>query len=160
MHLEQIHTLRTGVSLEISAAAVQALIADATEGRRLLELARIERLEDIHPYLTVTVRAGAPALVERRKRWAGEIRNDVLAGNPVAYESFRKLFWRDMDEDDPDGDEWHRHISGADFGSRIVAVLDKVRSAQRALRRSSDVAIRMDLEFLNTAVIPNRQQAF
>lgn len=159
MHLDKIHAFQTGVSVEISTAAVHALIEDAAEGTRLAELARMQRLEDLYPYLTVTVRRGAPALMQRRSRWADGVRHEILAGKPVSYERFSKLFWRDIDEEDPDGDEWHRDIAGVAFASELVALLDKVRSAQRALRRSDDVLIRMDWEILGAVTIPKEQRA-
>jgi len=160
MYLDKIHTFRTGISLEISTAAIQALIEGATEAGRFFELIQIKRPEDIYPYLTVTVHRGADALMERRSRWAGEIRNDTLAGKPVSYENFNKLFWRDIDEEDPDGDEWHRHFASAGFAGEIIGLLDKVRSAQRALRRSNDVLIRLNWDFLSGAIFPKDQPAF
>ncbi|PWB55873.1 MAG: hypothetical protein C3F18_05470 [Nitrosomonadales bacterium] len=160
MYLDRIHTFQTGVSLEISTAAIQALIADATEGDRFPELVQIKRPEDIFPYLTVTVHRGADALMQRRSRWAREIRNDVLAGKAVSYGRFTKLFWRDIDEEDPDGDEWHRHFASTFFAGEITSLLDKVRSAQRALQRSNDVLIRMNWDFLSRVITPKDQPAF
>lgn len=160
MYLDRTCAFQTGISVEISTSAIQRLIEGATEGERVAELFLIKRLEDIYPYLTVTVRRGADALMERRSRWAGEIRADILAGMPVPYGNFNKLFWRDIDEEDPDGDEWHRHIAGARFAAEIVGLLDKVRSAQRVLRRNNDVLIRMDWEFLGATAIPKDQPAF
>lgn len=159
MHLDKIHAFQTGVSVEISTAAVRSLIEDAAEGMRLAELARMQRLEDLYPYLTVTVRRGAAALMQRRSRWAAGIRHDILAGKPVSYEHFNKLFWREIDEEDPDGDEWHRDIADAAFTSELVGLLDKVRASQRALRRSDDVLIRMDLEVLGGAKFPEERRA-
>lgn len=160
MYLDRIHTLQTGVSLEISTAAIQELIADATEGERFLALVQIKRPEDLLPYLTVTVHRDAHALMQRRSRWAREIRNDVLAGKAVSFERFTRLFWRDIDEEDPDGDEWHRHFASIGFASEISALLDKVRSAQRALQRSNDVLIRMNWDFLGSVISPKDQPAF
>lgn len=160
MYLDKIHSFRTGVSLEVSSSAIHDLIADATERERFLELVQIQRPEDIFPYLAVTVHLGADALVKRRGRWAREIRNDVLAGKPVPYERFTRLFWRDIDEEDPDGDEWHRHFASAGFAGEILGLLDKVRAAQRALRRSNDVLIRMNWDFLGGTLFPKDQPAF
>ncbi|MDP2782981.1 MAG: hypothetical protein Q8O38_00105 [Sulfurimicrobium sp.] len=160
MYLDKIHSFQTGISLEISTSAIQALIADATEGERLLELVRIKQPEDIYPFLTVTIHRGADALMKRRSRWAREIRNDILAGKAVPYERFTTLFWRDIDEEDPDGDEWHLHFAGAGFAGEITGLLDKVRSAQRVLQRSNDVLIRMNRDFLSGAIIPRDQPAF
>jgi len=108
----------------------------------------------------VMVHQGADALVKRRSRWAREIRNDILAGKAVAYERFNKLFWRDIDELDPDGDEWHRHFASDGFAEEITGLLDKVRTTQRALRRSDDVVIRMSWDFLGGAIFPKGQAAF
>jgi hypothetical protein len=160
MYLDKILSFQTGVSLEISTSAIQALIADATEGERLHELVQIKRPEDLFSYLTVTVRQGADALMKRRSRWAREIRKDILAGKAVSYERFAKLFWRDIDEEDPDGDEWHFYFASAGFAGEIIGLLDRVRSAQRALKRSNDVLIRMNWDFLSGAMIPKDQPAF
>ena len=160
MYLDKIHSFQTGVSLEISTAAIRALIEDATERERFFELVQIKRPEDIYAHLTVTVHQGADDLMKRRSRWAREIRNDVLAGKAVPYERFTKLFWRDIDEEDPDGDEWHRHFASAGFAGEITVLLDKVRSAQRALRMSNDVLIRMNWDFLSRVMIPKDQPAF
>lgn len=159
MYLDKIHAFRTGVSLEISSSAIKALIADAMEGERFPELVRIGRPEDLYPYLAVTVHCGADALVRRRSRWVGDIRKDLLAGRAVSYSRFIKLFWRDIDEEDPDGDEWHRYFAGAGFAGEIVGLLDKVRAAQRALRQSGDVLIRMNWDFLGRTLFPEDQPA-
>ena len=160
MYLDKIHTFQTGVSVEISSSAIHALIEGASEGGQFFELVQIKRPEDLYPYLAVTVHRGAAALLERRSRWADEVRSDLLAGTPVSYDNFNKLFWRDIDEADPDGDEWHRHFAGDGFASEITGLLDKVRAAQRALRRSDDVLIRMNWDFLGSAAIPKDQPAF
>ena len=160
MYLDKIHSFRTGVSLAISTSALQAMIADATERERFFELVQIKRPEDLYPHLSVTVLHGAEELMARRSRWAREIRKDVLAGRPVSYERFSKLFWRDIDEVDPDGDEWHRYFGGEGFADEMAGLLDKVRAAQRALRRSTDVLIRMNWDFLNRAIFPKDQPAF
>ncbi|MDP3686245.1 MAG: hypothetical protein Q8R64_01530 [Sulfurimicrobium sp.] len=160
MYLDKIHSFQTGVSLEISTAAIRALIEDATERERFFELVQIKRPEDIYAHLTVTVHQGADGLMKRRSRWAREIRNDILAGKAVPYERFTKLFWRDIDEEDPDGDEWHCHFASAGFAEEITGLLDKIRSAQRALRMSNDVLIRMNWDFLSKVIMPKDQPAF
>lgn len=160
MYLDEMHTFQTGVRLEVSTAAIQSLIEHATERERFLELVRIKRPEDLHPYLFVTVRHGAEALMTRRRRWARSIRKDVLAGKAVSYDRFSRLFWRDIDEEDPDGDEWHRHFGSEAFAREIDALLDKVRAAQRALRRSDDVVVRMNWDFLGGAIFPKDRPAF
>lgn len=160
MYLDKIHVFQTGVSLEITTSAIQTLIADAMEGKRFLELDQIKRPEDLFPYLSVIVHRGADELIQRRSRWAHEIGNDILAGDAVAFERFTRLFWRDIDEADPDGDEWHLHFAGAGFAGEIACLLDKVRSAQRALKRSNDVLIRLSRDFVGGAMIPRDQPAF
>ncbi|MFA5241144.1 MAG: hypothetical protein WC029_12760 [Sulfuricella sp.] len=160
MYLDKIHSFQTGVSLEISTSAIRDLIADSTERARFLELVQIKRPEDIHAYLTVTVHQGAGGLMKRRSRWARDIRNDILAGKAVPYERFTKLFWRDIDEEDLDGDEWHQHFASAGFAGEITGLLDKIRSAQRALRLSNDVLIRMNWDFLSRVILPKDQPAF
>lgn len=160
MYLDKIHSFQTGVSLEISTAAIRALIADATERERFFELVQIKAPEDIYPYLTITVHHGADGLMKRRSRWAREIGNDILAGKAVPYEQFTRLFWRDIDEEDPDGDEWHRHFASTGFSDEITALLDKIRSAQRALHQSNDVLIRMNWDFFSRVIAPKDQPAF
>jgi hypothetical protein len=149
MYLDKIHLFRTGVSLEISTSPIRSLMADAMEGEHFREFVQIKQPEDIHPYLFVTVHQGADALMKRRSRWVSEIRSDILAGKPVAFDRFARLFWRDIDEEDPDGDEWHRLFASAAFSAELLALLDKIRIAQRALRHSNDVLIRMGWDFLN-----------
>lgn len=160
MYLDKIHTFQTGVSLEISTSAIQALIEGAMEREHFFELVRITRPEDLHPYLSVIVHRGANALMARRSRWAREIRKDILAGKAVSYVRFNKLFWRDIDEEDPDGDEWRRHFCSEAFAGEITGLLDKVRAAQRALQRSDDVVIRMNWDFLSGAIFSKDQPAF
>jgi hypothetical protein len=160
MYLDRVCTFHTGVSLEVSTASIQAMIENATEREHFFELVQIKRPEDLYPHLSVIVLHGADELMARRSRWAREIRQDVLAGTPVSYERFRKLFWRDIDEVDPDGDEWHRYFGGEDFADEIAGLLDKVRAAQRALQRSNDVLIRMNWDFLSRAIFPKDKPAF
>lgn len=160
MYLDRVHEFHTGVSLEVSTSAIRAMIAGATESECFFELVRIRRPEDLYPHLTVTVHQGADALMARRSRWAREVRKDILAGRAVSFERFGKLFWRDIDEEDPDGDEWHRHFGGEDFAEEMGGLLDKVRAVQRGLRRSSDVLIRMNWDVLGRAMFPRDEPAF
>lgn len=160
MYLDKIHSFKTGIQIEISTAPIRALMADAMEGERFREFAQIKQPEDIHPYLAVTVHHDADALLKRRSRWARDIRNELLAGQPVAFDRFARLFWRDIDEEDPDGDEWHRLFACAEFSAELLALLDKFRIAQRTLRHSNDVLIRMGWEFLNRVTNSESHPAF
>lgn len=160
MYLDKIHACQTGISLEISTSAIQALIEDAAAGERLFELVQIRRPEDICAHLLVTVYQGAEGLLERRRRWADKVKDDILAMKPVSYESFSNLFWRDIDEEDPDGDEWYRLIASEGFAAEVIALLDKVRAAQRTLRRSTDVLIQMNWGLLSGDINPMELPAF
>lgn len=160
MYLDKIHLLQTGVRIEISTAGIRSLMADAMEGKRFCDLVAIRQPEDIHSYLSVTVHQGADALMKRRGRWAREIRSEILAGKPVAFDRFARLFWRDIDEEDPDGDEWHRLFASSEFAAELLALLDKIRIAQRTLRDSNDVLIRMGWEFLNRVAHSENHPAF
>ncbi|MCX7185293.1 MAG: hypothetical protein NTW90_08730 [Nitrosospira sp.] len=135
MYLDKIYLFRTGVSLEISIAALHKLLEGAMAGRRIDELAKIHCPADLHPYLSVVVHTGAEGLVKRRQAWAGRIKADLLAGKPVSYRSFSDLFWRDLDEQDPDGDEWYRLIGGERFHCQLTDLLDMLRSAERRLNQ-------------------------
>ncbi|MDO8437763.1 MAG: hypothetical protein Q7S69_06350 [Nitrosomonadaceae bacterium] len=135
MYLDKIYLFRTGVSLEISTTALRTLVEGAMAGQRISELARIRCPADLHSYLSVVVHAGAEGLVKRRHAWAGRIKADLLAGKPVSYGSFSNLFWRNLDEEDPDGDEWYRLIAGERFHSQLRSLLDMLRSAERRLNQ-------------------------
>jgi len=160
MYLDKIHQFQTGVTLEISSAALRALIADAMVGDRTFELEQIRRPGDIHAYLSVTVHEGAEGLIERRRPWAGKIKANLLAGKAVSYGSFGKLFWRNLDEVDPDGDEWYRLVASEGFDAELTGLLDKVRSAQRILRQSTDALARMNWGSLGRSTLPADVPAF
>jgi hypothetical protein len=111
MYLDKIHRFQTGVSLVISSSPLRTLFEDAAAGDRAFELEQIKRPGDLYAYLSVTVYEGAEGLIKRRRPWAGKIRADLLSGKPVSYVSFANLFWRNLDDEDPDGDEWYRLIA-------------------------------------------------
>ena len=154
MYLDKMHQFQTGVILEISSTALRSLIADATVGGRAFELEQIRRPEDLHAYLSVTVHEGAEGLIKRRHPWAGKIRADLLARKPVSYGSFASLFWRNLDEADPDGDEWFRLVASKGFDAELTGLLDKVRSAQRILRQSTDAQLRMNWGSSDRSAVP------
>lgn len=160
MYLDKIHRFQTGVTLEISSAALRALIADAMVGERAFELEQIRRPGDLHAYLSVTVHEGAEGLIKRRRLWAGKIRADLLARKPVSYGSFGNLFWRNLDEADPDGDEWFRLVASVGFDAELTGLLDKVRSAQRILRQSTDAQVRMNWTSFSGRAVPVDVPAF
>lgn len=139
MYIDKVHSLQTGVSLEISTIALRGLLKDAIVGQRTSELAKICSTMDLHDYLSVVVHKGAEGLISRRRPWVEGIKNDLLRGRPVSYRRFDGLFWRSLDEEDPDGDEWYRLTSGEDFRSQMICLLGILRSANRRLHQSVDV---------------------
>ena len=144
MHLDKIHLLQTGVSLEISTVALRVLIADALAGQRASELEQIRCPSDIYAYLSVIVHQGAEGLIKRRHPWSGKIKADLIARKPVAYGNFGNLFWRNLDEEDPDGDAWYRLIADESFHAQLVGLLDMIRSAQRKLNQRAEAASDQD----------------
>ncbi|CAE6514328.1 MAG TPA: hypothetical protein DEO56_09370 [Nitrosomonas nitrosa] len=138
MYLDKIHFLQTGVSLEISTKALRDLIRHVTDGQRIPELAKICTTRDLYDYLTVIVHQGAEGLISRRYAWVGGIKKNLLAGQPVAYRQFDELFWRNLDEEDPDGNEWYQLTSNEVFRLQLNRLLDIVRSAKRNLLQRVD----------------------
>ena len=139
MYLDKIYTLQTGVSLKISTLALQELIANAMSRQELPELESIHCTADLYTYLSVAVHEGAEDLIKRRCRWVNnEIKADLIAGRPVSFSGFCNLFWRNLDEDDPDGDEWHRLIASDRFHSQLVVLLNKLRIAKRNLQQDRE----------------------
>lgn len=160
MYLDTIHQFQTGVVLEITSAGLRALIADAMAGNRTIELEQIRRPGDLLPYLSVMVHEGAEGLIERRQLWAGKIGADLVAGKPVSYGSFSNLFWRNLDEEDPDGDEWYRLVANERFDAELTGLLDKVRASQRILRQNTDTLARMNWASFSRSVFPADVPAF
>ena len=139
MYIDKIHSLKTGVSLEISTIALRDLVSDVMAGQRIPELAKIGCTVDLYDYLSVVVHKGTEGLISRRHAWIDEIKSELLAGRPVSYRSFDNLFWRSLDEEDPDGDEWYRLTSGEEFRSQMICLLGILRSANRRLHQHADV---------------------
>lgn len=160
MYLDNIHPFQTGVVLEITSADLRALIADAMAGNRIFELEQIRRPEDLHAYLSVMVHQGAAGLIKRRRPWTDKIKASLASGKPVAYGSFGNLFWRNLDEEDPDGDEWYRLVANARFDAELTGLLDKVRTAQRILRQRTDALARMNWASSSRSVFPADVPAF
>jgi hypothetical protein len=138
MYLDKIYALQTGVSLKVSTKALQEFIANAISTRKFSELASIRSTTDLYAYLSVVVCAGAEELIKRRQRWINhKIKADLIAGQPVAFNSFCNLFWRNLDEDDPDGDEWQLLMASDQFYAQLTMLLHKLRIAERNLQQYS-----------------------
>lgn len=136
MYLDKIYTLQTGVSLKISTIALQELIANAIGKQKFPELESIRSTSDLYVYLLVVVCEGAEDLISRRQRWIDQkIKADLIAGRPVSFNSFCNLFWRNLDEDDPDGDEWQQLMASDQFYSQLTVLLNKLRIAERSLQQ-------------------------
>ena len=142
MYLDKIYVLQTGVSLKVSTLALQELIAKAINTRKFPELQSIRSTTDLYAYLSVVVCAGAEDLIKRRQRWINhKTKADLIAGQPVPFNTFCSLFWRNLDEDDPDGDEWQQLIASDEFYSQLTMLLHKLRVAERNLQQYSGSAI-------------------
>jgi len=139
MYLDKIYVLQTGVSLKVSTHALQELIAHAINTQKIPELKSIHGIADLYAYLSVVVCAGAEDLIKRRQRWINhKIKADLIAGRPVPFNSFCNLFWRNLDEDDPDGDEWQQLIASDQFYTQMTILLNKLRIAERSLQQYKD----------------------
>jgi hypothetical protein len=139
MYLDKIYVLQTGVSLKVSTLALQELIAHAINTQKAPELKSIHGISDLYAYLSVVVCAGAEDLIKRRQRWINhKIKADLTAGRPIPFNSFCNLFWRNLDEDDPDGDEWQKLIASDQFYTQMTILLNKLRIAERSLQQYKD----------------------
>lgn len=115
--------------------ALRDLIRHVTIGQRIPELAEICCTMDLYDYLSVIVHKGAEGLIRRRYAWADEIKDSLLMRQPVTYRKFDNLFWRNLDEEDPDGDEWYRLTCGEEFRLQLNCLLDILRSVKRRLQQ-------------------------
>jgi len=139
MYLDKIYTLQTGVSLEISTIALQKLVENAMNRQEPHELESILSTTDLHAYLSVAVHNGAKDLIKRRSRWvSNKIKADLIAGQSVSFKDFCSIFWRNLDEDDPDGDEFHRLIASDRFYSQLTVLLHKLRASERRLHQYNE----------------------
>ena len=144
MYLDKIYVLQTGVSLKVSTMALQELIARAINTRKFPELQSIRSTTDLYAYLSVVVCVGAEDLIKRRQRWINhKTKADLIAGQPVPFNTFCNLFWRNLDEDDPDGDEWQGLIASDQFHSQSIAFLNKLRMIERSLQQCRETAFAM-----------------
>ncbi len=114
-------------------------------GQRMSELTKICCTMDLYDYLSVIIHQGAEGLISRRHAWVSKIEDNLLAGQPVSYREFDSLFWRNLDEEDPDGDEWYRLTSGEEFRLQLSSLLDILRSVKRRLQQSVDVLPDMNM---------------
>ena len=144
MYFDKIYVLQTGVSLKVSTMALQELIARAINTRKFPELQSIRSTTDLYAYLSVVVCVGAEDLIKRRQRWINhKTKADLIAGQPVPFNTFCNLFWRNLDEDDPDGDEWQGLIASDQFHSQSIAFLNKLRMIERSLQQCRETAFAM-----------------
>lgn len=144
MYFDKIYTLQTGVSLKVSTQALQALIHNAVSKGDLSALERIRCPTDLYAHLSVVVCSGAEALIDRRQRWVNnKMKKDLISKRPVLFSSFCHLFWRNLDEDDPDGDEWQGLIASDQFHSQSIAFLNKLRMIERSLLQCRETAFAM-----------------
>jgi hypothetical protein len=91
-----------------------------------------------------SIRCKAEALIDRRQRWVNnKMKKDLISKRPVLFSSFCHLFWRNLDEDDPDGDEWQGLIASDQFHSQSIAFLNKLRMIERSLQQCRETAFAM-----------------
>lgn len=140
MYFDKIYKLQTGVSFKISTSALQELIANAITRQKFPELKSIRSTTDLHDYLSVIVCDGVEGLIDRRQRWLDhKIKSALTAGYPVSFHNFCNLFWRNLDEDDPDGDEWHQLMASDQFYLQLTILLNKLRIVERSLLQHKDI---------------------
>ncbi|MBX3641162.1 MAG: hypothetical protein KIS65_06885 [Nitrosomonas sp.] len=146
MTLDKIYTLQTGVSLKVSTETLRQLIVRSRNGYILPEFEKIRCTADLYDFLTVTVVQGAEGLIKRRQPWISQKNKaDLIAAQPVPFQDFCLFFWRNLDEMDPDGDEWNRAIAADSFNLQLSAVLNKLRIAVQ--QKKQDVTLIADLNF-------------
>lgn len=140
MCLDKIYVLQTGVSLKVSTIALQELMANVINKKKCSELESIRSITDLYDYLSVVVCDGVEGLIERRQRWIDQkIKAALVAGHPVSFNSFGNLFWRNLDEDDPDGDEWKQLMASEQFYSQLTILFNKVRVVERSLLQCKEM---------------------
>jgi hypothetical protein len=146
MTLDKIYTLQTGVSLKVSTEALQQLITMNRNGQILSEFEKIRCTADLYDFLTVTVLHGAEDLIKRRQPWISQKNKvDLIAAQPIPFQDFCLFFWRNLDETDPDGDEWNRAIAADSFNLQLSMLLNKLRTAVQ--QRKKDMTLIADLNF-------------
>lgn len=140
MYLDKTYSLQTGVTLEISTISLRKLIEDVIAGERTTELSEIRSPADLCLYLSVIVHENAHDFVHRCGGSGQKIEQDLLSGQPVPYKNFNNLFWRDLDEADPDGDEWYRLTTGEQFQLQLINLLDKLHFIRRNIDQRQHAA--------------------
>ncbi|MBL8498617.1 hypothetical protein ABF87_04805 [Nitrosomonas sp. JL21] len=147
MDLDKIFTLKTGVTFKISTDGLHALIAQTVQQRQLSSLANIRGIVDLYPYLSVVVYEGSDDLIKRRQRWLSQpMKKALVSKQPIPFDYFCKLFWRNLDEEDPDGDEWQQLIATDRFYFQLTTLLNRVRITERNLQQASEVAAELNFE--------------
>ena len=110
------------------------MIANLLNGRECTETGRIRCTTDLYDYLSVIVYKGANGLIKRRQQWISQQNEaDLIAARPIPFQEFSSFFWRNLDENDPDGDEWIRLIADDGFYIQLSVFLNKLRAAERRI---------------------------
>ena len=147
MSLDKIYTLQTGVSLKVSTLTLQELIANILNGSESVEIGKIRCATDLYDYLSVIVYKGAADLIKRRQKWVSQkSKADLVAARPIPFREFSSFFWRNLDENDPDGDEWVRLIADDGFYIQLSSFLSKLRAAERKMLLDKNFAADLSLE--------------
>lgn len=151
MSLDKIYVLQTGVSLKVSTIALQELIANAAGTQKISELENIRSTTDLYHHLSVVVDKGAEGLIKRRQPWVDrQIKSDLIAGQPIPFNSFCRLFWRNLDEEDQDGDEWLKLMASDQFYTQMTILLNKVRAIARSLQHKEEMISHLSLGVCRT----------
>jgi len=70
----------------------------------------------------------------------------LLAGVSIGFVVFSRLFWRNLDEDDPDGDEWQQLIASDQFYNQLTLLMNKLRKVERKLQYDKGILSGVCLE--------------
>jgi len=146
MTLDKIYTMQTGLSLKVSTETLQQLFIKNLNEQLLTEFGKIRCTSDLYDYLTVIVHKGAEGLINRRQQWINQKnKTELIDAQPVPFQEFCLFFWRNLDETDPDGDEWNRLIAADSFNQQLSVLLHKLRAVEQRMRQ--DILMGTELNF-------------
>ena len=72
----------------------------------------------------------------RWQKWVSQkSKAGLIAVRPIPFREFLSIFWRNLDKNDPDGDEWIWLIADDGFYNQLSAFLNKLRVAKQKIMR-------------------------